>query len=173
MGNDLLARPVLGNGGGTLDFEVLSEGLSGGEWVTQLKKLGYTISERAESLISSASFQPVAPAKLKISALKGRAFVDSGRTLFTKVICAEADELKLVRSRMEIACLLRKRFSNSELEGMGIWEFVVMHEPVKDSSGTMSVLCVPRTTDGKSWVDATSCYPGDKWNPGHAFVFEG
>src|SRR3989338_4837086 len=69
----------------------------------------------------------------EVAVLKGMLFEDNDR--ITKKIRAEADKRKLSKPNAELACLIREKFTDKEIEAMGLWYIVAMHEPINDSDG--------------------------------------
>jgi hypothetical protein len=70
-----------------------------------------------------------------------------------------------------VACLVREKFSDKELEAMGLYWIVTMHNPIKDSGGGPLLLSARRNGDG-SWLHARYDCPGSLWvrDSGFAFV---
>jgi hypothetical protein len=106
---------------------------------------------------------------MEIAILKGSLFTDNER--ITKKILAEATKRKLSTPNAEVACLIREKFTDKEIEAMGLWWIVAMHEPIKDSGGGPSLLSADRRGAG-SWLGAYWGYPDYWWsgNDGFAFV---
>jgi len=104
----------------------------------------------------------------EIAVLKGMLFEDSNRV--TKKIRAEADKRGFTTPNAEVACLIREQFSDDELEAMGLWWIVTMHEPIKDSDGVPSLLGAHRLGDGR-WLGAYCACPGSGWGRDDGFAF--
>src|SRR3989344_1099561 len=68
-----------------------------------------------------------------VGVLKGMLFQDND--LITKEIRAEAARRALTEPNAELTRLIREKFTEKEIEAMGLWHIVVMHEPVSDSGG--------------------------------------
>src|SRR3989344_110555 len=72
----------------------------------------------------------------------------------------------------EIAILKGMLFADKEIEALGLWWIVAMHEPIKDSGGGPSLLGADRY-DGGRWLNACCVDgPGYGWfrEDGFAFV---
>ncbi|NCQ12709.1 hypothetical protein GW804_01280, partial [Candidatus Falkowbacteria bacterium] len=63
-----------------------------------------------------------------------------------------------------------EKLSDKELEAMGLYWIVAMHEPIKDSGGDPRLLSVHRDCDG-SWLDAYYGSPDVEWDRGSGFAF--
>ncbi|MDP3794037.1 MAG: hypothetical protein Q8R07_04800, partial [Candidatus Uhrbacteria bacterium] len=100
--------------------------------------------------------------------LKGMLFEDNDR--ITKKIRAEADKRKLSKPNAELACLIREKFTDKEIEAMGLWYIVAMHEPINDSGGDPHLLSADRVDDGR-WLGACYGRPDDRWDRGDGFAF--
>jgi hypothetical protein len=153
---------------GVIYLSVTSDGTTGPEWIARLKKKGFRVSDYAKSVLCSKDFKPTSGVTTEIAILKGMLFEDSNRV--TKKIHTEAESRKLTKPNAEIACLIRENFSDEEIEAMGIYWIVAMHEPIKDSGGGLRLLSVGRDDDG-SWLDTGYGYPGSEWVRGDGFAF--
>ncbi len=119
-------------------------------------------------MLRSNDFQPTTGITTEIAVLKGLLFEDSDRT--TQNIRAEAGNRQLSKPNAEVACLIREQFSNKELEAMGLYWIVVMHEPINDSGGDLRLLA-SRRSDGGQWLDACYGKPGDGFYRERGFAF--
>ncbi|MBI2024535.1 MAG: hypothetical protein HYT03_00370, partial [Candidatus Harrisonbacteria bacterium] len=86
----------------------------------------------------------------------------------TKKIRAEADKRKLSKPNAELACLIREKFTDKEIEAMGLWYIVAMHEPINDSVGDPDLLSADRGGAGR-WLSV--CRPGRRWCRDGGFAF--
>lgn len=153
---------------GIIYFSVTSDGTGGKGWIKRLKDKGFRIGDYAKSLLCSSDFKPTSNVTYEIAVLKGVLFEDDDR--ITKKIRAEADKRKLAKPNAEVACLIREKFSDKELEAMGFWWIIVMHEPIKDSDGGSNLLGVVRDDVGR-WLRAYYGLPGSRWGRDGGFVF--
>lgn len=153
---------------GVVYFSVTSDGTTGLQWIERLEKKGFRLSKWAKDVLNSPDFKPTNGIISDIAVLKGMLWNDSDRT--TKNIRAEAEKKNLAKPNAEVACLIREKFSDKELEAMGLWWIVAMHEPIKDSGGDPSLLSASRSGDGQG-LDAAGGRPGDRWCRGDGFAF--
>jgi hypothetical protein len=153
---------------GVICFSVTSDGTTGLEWINRLGAKGFRISDYAKSILLSPDFKPTIGVTTKIAVLKGEMFSDENR--LTKNVRAEADKRKLVKPNAEVACLIREKFTDKEIEAMGLWYIVAMHEPIKDSDGGSSLLNAHRDDDG-SWLDTSYGRPARRWDRESGFAF--
>lgn len=153
---------------GVIYLSVTSEGTTGPEWIARLEKKGFRVSDYAKSVLCSKDFKPTSGVTTEIAILKGMLFEDSNRV--TKKIRTEAESRKLIKPNAEIACLIREKFSDEEIETMGLYWIVAMHEPIKDSGGGPGLLDVGRDDNG-SWLDTDYGKPDSRWNRGGGFAF--
>lgn len=149
-------------------FSVTSDGTTGKGWVKRLEKKGFRTGECAKSMLLSDDFKPTNGVMYEIAVMKGMLFSDSDRT--TKNIRAEADTRKFTKPNAEVACLIREKFTDEELEAMGLWYIVVMHEPINDSVGNPFLLGAHRNGAGR-WLDAYYGSPGRGWDRDYWFAF--
>ncbi len=154
---------------GVIYFTVTSNGKTGEEWIIHLESLGFRISDYAKQLLRSGEFKLTNGLTYEIAVLKGSLFDDNER--ITKKIRVEASRRKLTTPIAEIACLIRENFSDEELEAMGLYWIVTMHDPIKDSDGVPSLLSAGRDGGGR-WLNACYGKPDRRWsrNDGFAFV---
>lgn len=149
-------------------FSVTSDGATGEQWIVRLESKGFRVNNYAKSVLRSSSFKPTSGITYEIAVLKGELFSDSDRV--TKTIRKEAKNRKLSTPNAEIACLIREKFSDKELEDMGLYWIVTMHEPIKDSDDDPSLLGAIRDDDG-SWLGAGYGSPGSGWSRRYGFAF--
>ena len=154
--------------GRVIYFSVTSDGATGEERIKRLESKGFRIGNYAKSVLRSDGFKPTNGVTTEIAVLKGSFFIDSDR--ITKNIRAEADRRKLTKPNAEVACLIREKFTDKEIEAMGLWWIVTMHEPIKDSGGDSGLLCASRGGDGR-WLGAHYDFPDDGWSRGGGFAF--
>lgn len=136
---------------GVVYFSVTSDGTTGPQWVTRLRKKGW-VNENARSVLCSKDFKPTCGVTTEVAVLKGKLFKDRQR--ITKNIRKVAEERKLVIPNAEIACLIREKFTDEEIKAMGLTWIVAMHDPIKDSNDDPLLLEVSRVGVGSS-LDAS------------------
>ena len=153
---------------GVIRFSVTSDGTTGEEWIARLESKGFRVGDYAKSVLRSKDFKPTNRIIYEITVLKGELFSDSDR--ITKTIRKEAKNRKLSTPNAEVACLIREKFSDKELEAMGLYLIVTMHEPIKDSGGFPRLLSAIRSGSG-SWLDTHYDNPDNEWLRGSGFSF--
>ena len=153
---------------GVIYLSVTSDGTTGPEWIARLEKKGFRVGDYAKSVLCSKDFKPTSGITTEIAILKGMLFEDSNRV--TKKIRVEAESRKLTKPNAEVACLIRENFSDEEIEAMGLYWIVAMHEPINDSDGGPTLLSVDRDDDG-SWLDTLCDKPASGWDRDDGFAF--
>ncbi len=153
---------------GVIYFSVTSDGTTGEDWITRLESKGFRVGDYAKQVLRSPDFKPTSGMTTEVAVLKGMLFEDNDR--ITKKIRAEADKRKLSKPNAELACLIREKFTDKEIEAMGLWYIVAMHEPINDSDGDPRLLLASRADDGR-WLDAYCGNPGRRWSRGRGFAF--
>ncbi|KKS64141.1 MAG: hypothetical protein UV34_C0049G0004 [Parcubacteria group bacterium GW2011_GWB1_42_6] len=153
---------------GMIYLSVTSDGATGAQWIKRLKKKGFRIGDYAKQVLCSPDFKPTSGVTYEIAVLKGMLFEDNNR--ITLKIRAEAEKRGWTKPNAEITCLIREKFSDEEMESMGLWRIVVMHEPIKDSDGVPILLGAYRGGDGQ-WLYACCDNPGGRWDRDYGFAF--
>ncbi|MBI2628249.1 MAG: hypothetical protein HYW71_02345 [Candidatus Niyogibacteria bacterium] len=153
---------------GVIYFSVTSDGTTGEDWIKHLEGNGFHVGDYAKQVLRSPDFKPTNGVTTKVAVLKGILFEDNGR--ITKKIRAEADKRKLSKPNAELACLIREKFTDKEIEAMGLWYIVAMHEPISDSFGDPRLLDANRLDDGR-WLNAFNVRPVNRWSRVHGFAF--
>jgi len=148
--------------------ELVSDGTTGPEWVKRLEAEGKKITKYAKSVLLSPEFKPTNGTKYKVAVLKGEIFNDNERT--TENIRKKADLLNLQTPNAELACILRERFSDKQLEDMGLYWIVAMHEPIKDFDDNPRLVIASRSDNG-SWLHTDYGGPGNWWSRDGGFAF--
>lgn len=149
-------------------FAVVSDGTTGPDWIKRLQKKGFSVGRQAETLLWSSDFKPTS-GKLTIMAIvKGNWLSDDKRV--TENIYKEANRLSLCGPNMEVACLIREKFSDQDIKAMGLNFLVTMHSPVADSHGDLKLLDSHCRAKG-NWFGARYGKRNGKWPRGTGFVF--
>src|SRR3989338_997685 len=136
---------------GVIYFSVTSDGTTGEDWIKRLEGNGFRVGDYAKQVLRSPSFKPTKGVVTEVAVLKGMLFEDNDRIM--KKIRAEADKRKLGKPEPELACLIREKFTDKEIEAMGLIWIVAMHEPINDSDGVPVLLYADRYGDGR-WLHA-------------------
>ena len=153
---------------GVIYFSVTSDGITGPHWIKRLEKKNPRLSKWAKDVLNSPDFKPTSSTVYNCVVLKGEMFSNENR--YTENIRAEADKRKLGKPNAEVACLIRENFSDEEIEAMGLWWIVTMHEPINDSDGDPSLLNASRNDEGR-WLHASYDNPSFRWHREDGFVF--
>jgi len=153
---------------GVIYFSVTSDGTTGEDWIKRLEGNGFRVGDYAKQVLCSPDFKPTSGVTTEVAVLKGMLLKDNDR--ITKKIRAEADMRKLSKPNAELACLTREKFTDKEIEAMGLLYIVAMHEPINDSDGDSSLLCAHRDDDGR-WLYASYDGPDHMWDRDSGFAF--
>lgn len=172
-------------------FTVIGTGLSGAEWLKRLEKGGQTVSDRARDILTRPDYDAnhrletgkeykivlvngneiPKDSERKTDKLKEFARRELGRTENLRAFeRRELGEKAVAELKGEHALLIREKFTNAELEKMGLWYIVILHKPIVDSSGDARVLDTDRADD-KPWVSAFCDDPDHRWSNRGAFAF--
>jgi hypothetical protein len=150
-------------------------GRTGEGWITHFEKKGDRVSDYAKSVLHSKKFQPTTGVANKIAILKGLLWKKDDDRI-TKNVRRDAyagtftKGQKLSDPNAEVGCLLRDNFTDEEIEAMGLWWIITMHEPIKDSDGFPSLLGARRYGVGRGL--GTYCVdPDGGWCVGSGFAF--
>lgn len=153
---------------GVIYFSVVSDGTTGEQWIARLEGKNLCVGDYAKQVLRHEDFKPTSGVLTEVAVLKGMLFENSDR--ITSKIRAEADMRTLQKPNAEIACLIREKFTDEEIEAMGIWYIIAMHEPIKDSDGDLSLLDADRGGDGR-WLGACGGRPDCRWDRDDGFAF--
>ncbi|MFA6295199.1 MAG: hypothetical protein WC666_02120 [Candidatus Paceibacterota bacterium] len=154
---------------GNIHFMLTSNGFTSEHWEQHLDRRGWRIGDYARQVLRRASEAPTNGVTYNIVVHLGKKISDSDR--ITKKIRAIANKKGWVKPHWEVACLIRDTFTDGQLEQMGLWYIVTMHEPIKYSDGAPNLLDSDRRGGGR-WLHAGYARPGDSWlgDGGFAFV---
>jgi hypothetical protein len=159
---------------GVIYFGVVSNGKTGVQWIEYFESKGVKLTKWAKDVLLSEDFKPTDGVTYEIAVLSGKLWSDSDR--ITKRIRKDAHEgtftsgNKLFDPNVEIACLIRDMFPDEEIEAIGPWWIVAMHEPIEDSAGAPSLLLATRGGGGQ-WLDAAYDGPDGGWSDSGGFAF--
>jgi hypothetical protein len=152
---------------GVIYFSVTSDGTTGKDWITRLESKNFRAGDYTKQLLCLQNFKPTTGVTTEVAVLKGMLF--EGNRI-TKKIRAEAKKRKLSKPNAELACLIRDKFTDKEIEAMGLWWIVAMHEPISGSGGDLSLLGA-HCLGGGRWLDACGSRPDSRWDRGVGFAF--
>jgi hypothetical protein len=125
-------------------FTVTSDGTTGEDWIKRLQDNRFSVGYHAKKVLRSPDFKPTKSVTTEVAVFKGNMFGDSHR--LTRNIRNEADGRKFSKPNAELACLIRMKFTDSEIQAMGLISIVAMHEPIN------------QTEDGHGPIDPTLLY---------------
>ena len=146
-----------------------TDGTTRRQWIKRLEKKGFRVCDDAKQLLLSSEFKPTKGVIHEVVIIKGDYWKkDDERT--TANIRAEADKRKLEKPNAEVAFLIREKFTDKELEAMGLTWIIVMHEPIKDSDRGPHSLSMGRL-EGDGWLYAIYGTPDSRWNHDDGFAF--
>ncbi|MFA5348784.1 MAG: hypothetical protein WC309_00220 [Candidatus Paceibacterota bacterium] len=154
-------RPKFWMEGDLIRFNVVTNGRSGEEWIRVLRSQGKRLSGEAERVLRSPDFIPTTGQNIEVAVLRGELFADRER--FTRNVRAEAVRRCLGEINMEVACLIREKFTDKQIEEMGLWWIIVMHQG--------PVLLGGCRRAGGSWLRADYDGPGFGWYRVGGFAF--
>jgi len=149
-------------------FEVVSDGRTGEQFIASLESASYKASDYAKDVMRKPPFVSTTGQKYKLVVIKGEEFEDDDR--ITSKIRAEADRRDYRVPPAEVAPLLRELVSDEEIERMGLYWLIVMHEPITDSDGRPRVLGIHRYGKGR-WLNACHGRADGRWGREGGFVF--
>jgi len=156
---------------GVIHFSVTSDGTTGKEWITRLKRKGFRLDDYAESILRSKDFKPTNGIIYKIAILNGGLISRYDDYITTETILKEGARRKLYGPNAEIACLIREKFSDEEMLSMDLpYSIVVMHEPIKDPDGSPRLLHTDRFLN-PSWLGVYHGNHDGRWDRNHGFAF--
>ena len=153
---------------GVIYFSVTSDGTTGEGWITRLESKGFRVGDSAKQVLRSPDFKPTNGVMTEVALLKGVLFEDNDRIM--KKIRAVANKCKLFKLTVELACIIHEKFTDKEIEQMGLRHIVAMHESINNSDGAPISLYVNRDGDGR-WFDACTSRPDSRWNRDYGFAF--
>lgn len=153
---------------GNIHFTLTSNGFTREQWEQHLERRGWRIGDCARQVLRLASEAPTNGVTYNIVVRPGKKISDSDR--ITKKIRAAADKKGWLKPHWEVACLIRDTFTDEQLEQMGLWYVVTMHEPINDSIGNPSLLYSYRNDDGR-WLHALYDRPDALWHDLGGFAF--
>ena len=147
---------------------ITSDGRTGKQFTKSLEKAGYRVGDYAKDVMSKLAFVSTTRIVYKPVVILGQQFEDDER--ITSNIRKFAEERKYITPPAELAPLLRESVSDEEIERMGLWALIVMHEPITASNGSPRLLGVRRDDDGR-WLEASWDNPDRVWDRRRGFVF--
>ena len=157
---------------GVVYFSVVSDGMTGKEWVKYFEKKKLVISDNVRTVLLSSNFRPATELIYEVAVLKGDLWSDKIRT--TEQILSLAGKRQYSAPRAEVACLIYNSFLASEIVAMGLTNIVVMHKPINGYDGDPALLSINCCNDRFFLGDHCHHFV-TKWrrDSGFAFVTSG
>lgn len=153
---------------GNIHFTVTSNGMTREQWETHLERRNWRISDYGRQVLRRASEAPTNGVTYNIVVHPSKKI--SGSDRITKKIRAAADKKGWLKPHWEVACLIRDTFTDEQIEQMGLWYIVTMHEPIKDSDVGPDLLLSRRDGDGR-WLGGVNSRPDGSWSDDGGFAF--
>lgn len=153
---------------GIVYFQVTSDGTSGRDWISRLKRNLYEVDDYVECVLRSKYFKPTSGVTYEIAVLKGGLFID--KSISVQNIRKSGKAYKFTTPSAEVACLIREKFSDRELKAMRLNNIATMHRPIKDSYGN-PLLLVTCGSIGGPGLCCNYEYSDSKMNRSNGFAF--
>ena len=162
---------------GRFYFEVTGSGLHSEKWPERLKGGGHELTKWAKDVLSKPDYNKnhllKAGKVYKLGLVFGTEFANDPERSTANVQAFARRELGEQATgpelKGELALLIREKFTNAELEVLGLLYIAVLHSPIVDSDGDPRVLYAGRN-DG-SYVFAYYVFPESQWGGNGAFAF--
>ena len=144
---------------GVITLEVTSDGKTGPEWIEWLKKTGYLISERVEKLVCTPGYLvPTTGARTIVKILRRELFIGRSTDL-SKIRYFAKTRMACGNASPEVACLLREKLVNMELEIMSLSRIAVVSAVFGDRgeppTASEFILTIDDRLDGLSMLIGT------------------
>ncbi len=159
---------------GNIHFIVTSNGFTAEHWITYFENekkdstgKSYKVSDRAKGVLRNATEAPTNGVVYHMVVRPGSKIVSRDR--ITKKIRAFATAKGWVTPHWEVGPLIRDMFTDEQLEQMGLWYIVAMHDSIVSDDGP-GLLCAYRF-DGGRLLRANYGRPGVKWDDLGGFGF--
>lgn len=166
--NASITEPKWREEGGIIRCSVLSKGMKGERWIEHFENRGVFICNETKKILLSPRFVPTFGVRTELAIIRSALLPSDERYTIS---AHERGLLKgLAIPEIEETFLLRGKFSNKELEEMGLWWIAVMHTPVRSENKLFS-LCVDRYGD-KEWICAHGAKDYDSWNSEGGFAYK-
>ncbi len=152
---------------------VISDGTTGPQRIDDLFKKGVLIGDEVKRFFCSRDFESTSDVTTKIAILKGGLFEDNHRNIESISVVATGgaftDGMNLSEPNAEILLLMLKKFSDEDIDLMGLDSIVVMCKSFKDSEGNRRILYSYRNNAGRWCLGA--CLKNFNWVTRSGFVY--
>lgn len=153
---------------GNIRFTLTSNGFTDEQWRSHLEDSGLRITDYARQVLRRASKASTKGVTYNIVVRPGNRISERDRS--NRKICAAANEKGWVKPHWEVACLIRDTFTDEQLEQMGLWYIITMHEPINVDS--VQRLLGSGRGDGGRLLCADHGRPSERWSGSGGFAFE-
>ena len=152
---------------GILYFSVVSLAVDGPSWIEYLKHSRVRLGDSGKDVLRSRGFHFVKGLVTEVAVIRGSLYGDAERTV--ERIRADAAVRNLQQPNADVACLIRKKFTDADIRAMGLWSILTMHNPIRNAHEAPCLLVAGCTEPG-NWIDALSDH-GGLLNPNFGFAF--
>lgn len=105
-------------------LSITSDGTTGLSWIRRLENRGIDVSDPAKEILQSPAFKPTRGVTTNIAVL--RASTCLGQDLY-----AEGSQRNLSKLNAEMACYLREKLSDKEIQAMGLQRISIVHDRIQ------------------------------------------
>ena len=148
--------------GNIIKFDLVSNGMTGLEWLNFLPTLGYRVEDGAPEILTSGFIVPTPAGTIHhVCLIRGQAFSDRYRTT-RNIIALGQGTMGWKQPHLEISMLTRWHFTDDKIKGMELEEIATMHLPING--------CFLDIDRGE--LESAPAADGDLWHEGHGFMFE-
>ena len=148
-----------------LTFSVLSQGVTGREWLSLLESREVCITDNAREILLSKDFKACNDKNYYLFGIIGNS---PEKEFPLKNVKKLAESVKLSNTSPEVACLLIEKYNKEYFLKTGISSITVMHEPVKDSDKDPLLLSIS-FSEAKTILQTT--YYNPELDYGRRFIF--
>lgn len=149
---------------GLIYLTLKSDGTTGEEWYSRLKKKGYHIGLNDYKVLRSKNFKPTSGNDYSIVILKGTAIQKKG--ISVSDVREEGKRRQLVEPNLEVICLLRDRLTCGDISEMGLCSVIIMNAPVKNEDGIKSIFAI-----GPCYLNSSPEETDVLWGSDFGFAF--
>lgn len=148
---------------GVIYFSVTSDGTTSEGWMRRLYFPDFT-----KQVFRSSNFTPTNGVTTEVAVLRASLF--AAEDLFGTKVRAAAAERGFTKPNIELACLIRMKFTNMDLNDMGLDWILPMHGPV-DVNAIPRLLYVRQRRDNVFLIDVCDEGDQDRFSHGGGFAF--
>lgn len=143
-------------------------------WIDRLQRQGHAVHDRARDVLRSPGFAQGRVGVERLVILRGTLVRDVDRktgNLHRKAVRGDFAGARMRIVAPDVTCLVREKFTNEDLEVMGVRWLVFMHEPIKDSSRDLNLFSIYHSTSLGWQFFAYYTDPEFSWGEDTGFVF--